>query len=320
MKTFDEIYEEICEEFIRQEKMNKDNRANEPISTKNSFSKIWQSIKSTYKKIRGNKFLSVMFNIILFLHIIVIILTEIPVIITFIALDVCVWLLILWGKQREKKRTKYKEIVINKLIKNYSNKFCYYPKGKISLQEYEESTFGKYFSHSEDLIEGVILDNCKIKMSDVVYSTDGNSIPAFEGIFAKITLTKNSNTLFRMERHAYRLFNKEKKIKLNINSPEFEKIYDIFTNDKISTSKILTPDLIQILMNFIHEHNIFSEIALSNNNLYLKIFINSSVTDIFEPKGDLLNKAHIEETYNMINLVFEFIETLTKNILEKCEN
>ena len=161
--------------------------------------------------------------------------------------------------------------------------------------------FDKDFSRSEDLIEGIILDNCEIKMSDVTYSEIS------EEIFAKITLIKNSNTSFKIKKHK-----SFKIIKVGIDSSEFEKIYDVFTDDKISTSRILTSDLIHILIDSISEY-----IALSNTNLYIRIFFNK---DIFEPKGDLLDKSHIEETYNMINIVFEFIETLTKNILEKCEN
>ena len=317
MKSFDEIYKEISEEFNKVDELDEE-KNNE--DENDSFKKIWNKIKKEFNKIKKDRTSLIIFIIVAVIifylcrNIIATIIMFIPVILIIVTFSKI-------SKKNAKAREKYKEKVINKLIKNYSNKLFYYPKQGVRREDYEESTF-EYDSrfHSEDLIDGIILDNCKIRMSEVkLYhestDSDGNTttVTTFRGLFAKITLTHNPNTSFKIQKN--KMFSDvfKKKDKLDMDSSEFEKVYDVLTEDKISTLRILTSDVMQTLMDFKKENKATPEIVLKNHNLYIRINVGS----VFEPKKfDKLDRESIEETYNLINFVFGLVESFSNNILE----
>lgn len=317
MKSFDEIYEEIEEEFNKVDELDEE-KNNE--DKNDSFKKIWNKIKKEFNKIKKDRT-----SLIIFIIVAVIIFylcrNIIATIIMFIPLILIIRFFSKAFKNVEKEKARYKEKVVNKLIKNYSNKLFYYPKEGVSFQDYKESTFKYYNSFSsEDLIEGTIANNCRIKMSEIhildeTTDNEGNTKTRtmFLGLFAKITLSHNSNTSFKIQKNETLSDTFKKKDKLDMDSTEFEKIYDVLTEDKISTLRILTSDIMQNLVDFKVKNKVTPEIVLTNDNLYIRLDVGS----VFEPKSlNKLDRESIEETYNLINFVFDLVEAFSNNILE----
>ena len=60
-----------------------------------------------------------------------------------------------------------------------------------------------------------------------------------------------------------------------MDSEEFEKIFDVFSKDKILAMQILTADVMESLIKFKNKYDIDFEIVLMNNNIYLRFFVSN---------------------------------------------
>lgn len=336
MKSFDEIYEEISEKYNKK--------------YKEIFGEVDENIIEEIKKDEEKKkrifdnplLTSVLITVVIVIVIFIIAgmeilwenlptdLTENLKIIFNVIFLIALIILLIYIKNKSKdiksyrlreKRALYKESIVNSLIKNYSDKLNYYANIGISFSEYRASGFDYYdVFHSEDLIKGTILNNCFIEMADIQIDekskdSDGMTryITHFRGLFAKITLNQNQSTSFKILKNQSKNEKSKDKSKIYMDSSEFEKVYDVFTEDKISTFRILTSDIMQMFTDFKNKHYATPEISLIDNNLYIRI----DVGNVFEAKRlAILDKKSIEETYNLINFVFEFIEAFSNNILE----
>ena len=203
----------------------------------------------------------------------------------------------------------------------------YYPQSGISSSTYSESRFDGYFDryHSEDLIKGELLDNCKIEMAEVhtedeQTTTDSNGHTSttystiFHGLFAKIDLNQSSEVMFQIRKNTMLGDIFKGKTKLDMDSGKFEKIFDVKTDDKISTLRILTSDVMQMLIDFKTQNKVIPEIILNNNILYIRF----AVGNVFEPnmvKNDM-DYDKLKKTYDIINFTFNLAQNFVKNILE----
>ena len=238
-----------------------------------------------------------------------------------------VFVLIIHAKEFSKYKIQYKEKVIKEFIHGYSNELEYYPRQGISPREYSEAGFDGYYDryYSEDLIKGNILENCKIHMAEVhtereetTTDSEGHTttyyVTLFHGLFAKIDLNCFSSVYFTVEKNKIFKGIFGKKMRLEMDSNEFEKIFDVKTTDKISTLRILTSDIMQLLIDFKQKNKTIPEIALKDNTLYIRY----GVGNVFEPNSfrDDMDFEKLKKTYNMINFTLDLAQEFTKNILE----
>lgn len=221
----------------------------------------------------------------------------------------------------------YKEKVIKTFVNSYSDKLNYYPKGGVSQSVYNRAKFDRWYDryYSEDLIEGNIMDKYKISMSEVhtqrkeeTTDSDGNThthyVTLFRGLFASIELDALTGVEFMIKTNTFlsdRITNSKK---LNMDSGEFEKIFDVITLDKISTLRILTADVMQLLIDFKQKHKVAPEIVLNSRGLFIRFALGR----VFEPN---LIKADIEydnlkKTYDLINFTLDLTKRFSENILE----
>ena len=235
--------------------------------------------------------------------------------------------LIIFSKKFGEYKLIYKEKIIKSFIKGYSEKLDYYPQQGISSRIYNMADFDGYYDryHSEDLIEGTILDNCRISMSEVhtereeeTTDSDGNTtthyVTIFHGLFACINLDSLITVSFRITKN--KLFSGifKGKQRLEMDSGEFEKIFDVSTEDKIGTLRLLTSDIMQMLIDFKTENKVTPEIVLKNNILYIRF----AVGNVFEPnliKNDM-DFDKLKRNYDMINFIFILTEDFCRNIIE----
>ena len=169
------------------------------------------------------------------------------------------------------------------------------------------------------------MENCKIEMAEVhtereETTTDSNGHTSttystiFHGLFAKIDLNQSSQVMFQIRKNTMLGDIFKGKTKLDMDSGEFEKIFDVKTDDKISTLRILTSDVMQMLIDFKTQNKVTPEIILNNNILYIRF----SVGNVFEPnmvKNDM-DYDKLKKTYDIINFTFNLAQNFVKNILE----
>ena len=221
----------------------------------------------------------------------------------------------------------YKEKVIKEFVNAYSDKLNYYPKGGISQAVYNRAKFDGHYDryNAEDLIEGTILDKYKISMSEVhtqrkeeTTDSDGHTYTSyttlFHGLFASIELDALTGVEFTIKKNKFLSDKFGGKNKLNMDSGEFEKIYDVITLDKISTLRILTADVMQMLIDFKQKNKVAPEIVLNSRGLFIRF----ELGNVFEPnliKTDI-EYDNLKKTYDIINFILDLTKKFSENILE----
>lgn len=180
----------------------------------------------------------------------------------------------------------YKKDVIGTLVKVIDENLEFSKNYNVAETEahYRDAMFlGNDFSYlkSDDCISGMI-DNGFMILSDVVLKTSGdlnnseNNI-CYEGCFVRIHSKVNSNLYLRINRNIEKLYSSNK-YRVEMDSTEFEKYFDVFTNDKIETMRILTHDIMDEIIDFAR-YGIPFELVIKDDNIYLKFETGS----MFEP-------------------------------------
>lgn len=235
--------------------------------------------------------------------------------------DVIIFLvsLLVIALKDQKYNMAYKECIINALIKNFFNDVDYIPKKKMPQEIYNKVNYNEYYNryYSDDYVEAKIEEKYDMKMAEVhtVYETthtdsDGNTTTdrttKFYGLFIKIKINKSiKNKLFiRTDGEI------SKRDRLEMDSSEFERYFDVSSEDKIIGMQILTHDVMDLLINFRKFIKVPFDICVLENLIYIRLHI-GSVFEAKISKKSIIDKEQTEKYYNILN----FIETLSKKII-----
>lgn len=106
-----------------------------------------------------------------------------------------------------------------------------------------------------------------------------------------------------------------KNLKVELDSQEFEKNFNVYCTDKIIALQLLTADIMQLLINFKYEINMNYEITIKNSNIYIrfmsgKMFENANVFKFS------LDKKMLYKYYKILDFSF----TLTNILLDLIKN
>lgn len=224
-------------------------------------------------------------------------------------------------KLRETYRKIFKENIIGTFVKTYSDTLNYDYNGGVSPLIYSNAEFEKFDKfYSEDYIYGTLNGNCKISMAEVKTqefinlggedNTTKRTI--FEGIFVQVKLNKINKDVIKLRTNANKvLYNKQK---VEMDSGNFEKIYDIYSNDKIGVMQLFTAEIMDMFIDFKQKNKIIPELTLKDNNMYIRF----RTGKVFESR--ILKKAvyynTLEKYYNIIRFILEITQKMFKNIEE----
>ena len=78
--------------------------------------------------------------------------------------------------------------------------------------------------------------------------------------------------------------------------------------------QILTPDTMNLMLDFIEKYNIKFEITIDKYNIYTRFYTGS----IFEPTESkyAFSKDYLKKYYDLINFVFDFTKLINKAVNE----
>ncbi|MBE6154572.1 MAG: DUF3137 domain-containing protein [Firmicutes bacterium] len=216
--------------------------------------------------------------------------------------------------------TKYNKVYKNEIIKNLmlANNMEYYPDQGMSIEDYRYAKF-EYFDryHSNDLIKGKV-NNIDYILADVhtedrYEDSDGDTHyrTIFRGSVSTLKMPKNLNSFIYIVNNKSVAFSK--KYLINIDNEEFEKIFDIYSDNDVLAMRILTPDVTNSILDLTNETGIHTEIKIFNNIIYFRFYTG----DLFSPS---INDIDKEAT----NIAFYFkliegINIIMKNILDVIE-
>ncbi len=228
------------------------------------------------------------------------------------------FILIIVGKS--KYTPEFKENVIGKFIKNIDENLKYIPKPGISSYVYKVAEFEKFNKfESEDLIIGILDEKYTLQMSEVKTTWEGDdaSFPVFNGLFVNIQCSKNIKTTLKIRSDKW-IFGKifKRKTKVKMDSQEFEKYFDVYGENKVTTMQILTAEVMSTMIDFIQQSKIKYELTIKDSN----IFIRFHTGEVFEPSlfKNSLDYSMLKKYYDIIDFVFKVTREIN-SVIEKTD-
>ena len=220
--------------------------------------------------------------------------------------------------------SEFKRMVISQLLRNFYDDVKYVPDGVLPELFYKEAKYNEDYNiyNSDDYMEAKIDEKYDMKMGEVhtirlESHTDSNGhkttthTTVFLGLFAKIQMEKSINSnLLIMENHSF-----SGKDKLDMDSQEFEKIFDVSASNQIIGMQLLTHDIMELLTSFKNNTGITYDIAIYNNILYLR-FHTGSMFEFLSFKKDAFDEKMLKKYYD----VLDFTYTLSKMLIDLVEN
>lgn len=209
-----------------------------------------------------------------------------------------------------KYRALYKQTVIANMVRAYDPELNFDHKYGVTEAQYNRAGFREYHDRfrSEDLIFGRIDDEYDIRMSEVKTereetSTDSeghtqtNYVTVFQGIYGYIDVKDKFLPYFEVSSN--RFFGKYDKGRIEVDSAEFEKYYDLYAEDKIRTMEVFTSDLIEKFNGFKDKLNTPIQIKVKNGTLFFRLKMNNS----FEAPtfGKALDYTAMSHNFDLLN-------------------
>lgn len=219
--------------------------------------------------------------------------------------------------------TDFKLNIVKPIIQLALPEAIYTPKDGISRSKYDEVDWDYYDTfESEDLIEGKIkLDGynnyeTNFVMSEVhtTYETkdsdgDTHTYTSFLGLVSYINLPKNIGCDIHIIRGKG-----NKRTKLNLDMAEFEKLYDVETDDKIKATQILTSDVMLDIVELADKNKVDFRVDIQKDKLYFKFYIGQ----MFEPKifNKRMQKITLQKYYNVVRMCVKISKEICEIILK----
>ena len=218
---------------------------------------------------------------------------------------------------KEYKRIFKEEIVAN-FIKLINSKLEYKPTSyefELMESDYKRANFdNNWFNrfYPDDYIEGFLDDDLFIKMGNLHIQKhtgsgkNSRTEELFNGMFAHMSCGKDIRTYIKISKNKLKIFGQNNRVEMD--SQEFEKYFDIYSENKILAMQLLTSDVMNTLIDFYNKYNIEYEIVIRNNRIYMRFFTGA----MFEPKifGNSMDKRLLFSYF----CILKFIVNVTKEV------
>ena len=169
----------------------------------------------------------------------------------------------------------YKEKIMKCALHEFDSDLTYYPESGIPLELYKLANFESFDVYkSEDRINGKIagLDfiMADVHVQDRRTDSDGDThyVTLFDGPVAILDLPTPLNFNISILSNIASIFDKSNKVE--IDNPQFEEIYNVYSNDQISTMKFLTPSITTKLIDLFNKYGFHFELKIFDNHVYFR--------------------------------------------------
>ena len=228
--------------------------------------------------------------------------------------------IIAFSKKIRRYNSVFKEKVVKTFVKEYSEKLNYEPHKGLASTIYREGEFERFDRYrAEDYISGTLGEFYRIDMSEVhteeeSRDSDGDRTyyTLFHGLFARVEFDKLITEPIKIRKNTIKIFDRKERIEMD--SGEFEKTYDVYSENKIVAMQLLTADIMQMFLDFKAKNGIAPELTIKGNKLYIRF----ATGDVFE--ANILKKAldydTLQKYYNTIEFTLGITEKMVKNITE----
>lgn len=237
-------------------------------------------------------------------------------------------LMIANNKKEKNYVSTYKKDIINKFIKLIDNKLEYKTENIDVLalrRDYKTADFNSESYNifkADDYIYGLLNNEVHTEMSDLhiqrkeEYYQDGKRkemiIDVFEGIYTKTECNKDIGTYIKIFKNQFKIFGKKDRVEMD--SQEFEKYFDIYSENKIVTMQLLTSDIMLILLDFYKKYDLQYEIVIKENNIYMRFLTGP----MFEPAifNSSMDKKRLLQYFGILKFVLDVTNEINKALKE----
>ena len=155
------------------------------------------------------------------------------------------------------------------------------------------------YVHEEEIING---------MKHVHNYKPSKPIELFEGIFGVLENKYYIKNHLRIH-NSYKEYN-QSKLKISMDSAEFEEYFNVLCSDKILAARIVTSEIMEMLVDFYKKYYLEFEIILYEDKIYMRFFTGK----MFEPEvfGKALTKETLATYYTLLQFIIEVSKEINK--------
>ena len=220
-------------------------------------------------------------------------------------------------------RKLFKEKIIIPLITNIFEGAIYKPEQGWTKEEYKEGEYERWFDryNTEDLITSPIklkdgvestIEFCEVHTERESKDKDGHTTytTIFHGIASKMKIDKSLGTNIYIDRN----WMGGGKSAVKLDSPEFEKKFDVKSEDKIMAVRVLTADVMAEMVDMREKYGYSFEIHIIRDTIYMRVFTGG----VFEPNiyKESLEYQTLEKYYKIIHAMMSLSTHIYKVIDE----
>ena len=225
-----------------------------------------------------------------------------------------------------KFRYQYKNVVVDSIVKCYDDNLSFSPDCRISLAEYHRGFYDRGERiESEDCIRGIHNDNsimmAEVKVTHVEEHTDSegrttrSTVVDFHGMFGWVDLTRVflKNKILITGDLSKGFFNRKRdNNRVELESAEFEKRFDVLSDDRMYIMKVFKPELINEFIELKEKGIKTFNMNAEANRIYFRF----TSKNYFEPSiaKDVLDKDMIMQTANLIEIPVNLIDSIIEAI------
>ena len=236
---------------------------------------------------------------------------------------IVILIMLLLVKISKKYVEDYKKNVITALVEECNPNYYYTPKKGVTSADYNASGFDRTWDHfySEDYICGK-LENVSLKMSQVktteeheTTDSDGHrqttTVVTFLGLYGIIMLPFETKMDIRiLSNSRLRKFNKKR---VEMESSEFEKHFDVLAEDRQGAMEVLTQESIEKITGLRNLYKKPINIRVNGRFIYFRV----ECGDLFEPPTfkSTMNFDMLYKYFNIIDAPRAMYEAVIDNIM-----
>ena len=226
----------------------------------------------------------------------------------------------LYVNNKIKFKYAFKKLIMPASIRYIEPKLQYYPDGSEDMITKYNSIFPDDEDYngieSTDYIYGkmnnIPLEICKISLVNYSEKTGENINTIQTLLFTHNKINFSIPNILKITPN--NLFYSYNKNRVEMDSKEFEKYFDIFSNSEILAMQILTHDVMEELIYFHLKFDCNFEIIIENND----IFITFKTGDIFNPKifTNVTDSDFLWTYYTILNFITNLCVKINKSLEE----
>ncbi|MBF0206584.1 MAG: DUF3137 domain-containing protein [Oligoflexia bacterium] len=253
----------------------------------------------------------------------------------FASLAITVLLLLYYYFLRKSFRSAYKKSVVEKIVKMIDPEIIYLPDRNMASSHFTASSLfddvNSYYGddYVEGTYKGVKYSFSEIHAHRITTDSEGHKHVhhVFDGLFlvSSHSRTNKSTTLIIPEESVFFLSAILRKIipsaktsrngkdVVRLENPNFEKIFEVYSDDQVSARMLLTPVLMEKLIAYRRKygHNIY--LSFKDSTFYLAVSFEDK--EIFEPSifGDIVSFNNVREIFDLLTITISIIDSLNDN-------